>query len=218
MKITLNKAHFPVTVLGPGRRIGIWLQGCSIRCRGCVSQDTWAFDRSRETTVARLMQWCRETTGGAIDGVTISGGEPFDQAPALAALLDALIRWRLLARRDFDLLCYSGYPLAELKKRHARILAKLDALIPEPYVESEPLTHLWRGSANQPLIPLSARGEVRYAHFLDAPADEAGKRMQITSDGEQVWYIGIPGRGDMEALEAICAARGVDLRQVSWRQ
>ena len=79
MKIAVNKAHFPVTVLGPGRRIGIWVQGCKIHCKGCVSQDTWEADPGRETTVARLLAWCRKTTEGAFDGVTISGGEPFDR-------------------------------------------------------------------------------------------------------------------------------------------
>jgi anaerobic ribonucleoside-triphosphate reductase activating protein len=39
MKIAVSKAHYPVTVLGPGKRIGIWL-GCRIQCKGCVSQDT----------------------------------------------------------------------------------------------------------------------------------------------------------------------------------
>ena len=41
--ISLSRLHFPVTTLGPGRRIGIWFQGCSIRCPGCISADTWAF-------------------------------------------------------------------------------------------------------------------------------------------------------------------------------
>ena len=41
-QIGLNRVHFPVTALGPGRRVGIWLQGCSIRCPGCMSLDTWA--------------------------------------------------------------------------------------------------------------------------------------------------------------------------------
>jgi anaerobic ribonucleoside-triphosphate reductase activating protein len=41
-RIGLNRVHFPVTALGPGRRIGIWLQGCLIRCPGCMSLDTWA--------------------------------------------------------------------------------------------------------------------------------------------------------------------------------
>jgi anaerobic ribonucleoside-triphosphate reductase activating protein len=148
MRIAINKAHFPVTVLGPGRRIGIWVQGCRIHCKGCVSQDTWATDPGRETTVAALMTWCRDTTrdGSAFDGVTISGGEPFDQPEALRALLDALLHWRTADGLDFDILCYSGYPLRHLQRKHASILARLDALIPEPFVEAQPITHLWRGS------------------------------------------------------------------------
>ncbi|MDP3650351.1 MAG: 4Fe-4S single cluster domain-containing protein [Rhodoferax sp.] len=218
MKIAINKAHFPVTVLGPGRRIGLWLQGCSIGCKGCVSQDTWARDPGREMTVARLLSWCRQTTGGVFDGVTISGGEPFDQPQALAVLLDALIDWRAAAKADFDILCYSGYPLARLQKKHAKLLGKLDALIPEPYLDHQPLTHLWRGSANQPLVLLSERGRRRIGDYVDAGADSAGKRMQAMVDGERVWYVGIPARGDMAALEAACTERGVAFGQVSWRQ
>lgn len=218
MKIAVNKAHFPVTVLGPGRRIGIWLQGCSIRCKGCVSQDTWAQDPGREMTVASLLRWCRETAGTHFDGITISGGEPFDQPKALAALLDALRHWREEAGLDFDILCYSGYPFATLQRRHARLLGKLDALIPEPYVDALPLTHRWRGSANQPLILLSDRGEARYAGFIEAPADDDGKRIQTFIDGQRIWYVGIPGRGDMAALEAGCRERGLDFTEASWRQ
>ncbi|MDR3482222.1 MAG: 4Fe-4S single cluster domain-containing protein [Burkholderiaceae bacterium] len=217
MKIAVNKAHFPVTVLGPGRRIGIWLQGCGIGCKGCVSQDTWARDAGREMTVAQLLIWCREVGGGALDGVTISGGEPFDQPQALAALLDGLIRWRADSAADFDILCYSGYPLARLQKAHEKLLRKLDALIPEPYIDNQPLTHLWRGSANQPLLPLSVRGRDRYAAFVAAVADPAAKRMQAAVDGERIWYVGIPARGDMAALEQSCAQRGVAFDTVSWR-
>ena len=218
MKIALNKAHYPVTVLGPGRRIGLWLQGCSIRCKGCVSQDTWPVDRGREIAIARLLGWCREVAQGGLDGITISGGEPFDQPQALAALLAALHRWRAESGTDFDLLCYSGYPLATLRKRHARLLAQLDALIPEPYVDALPLAHRWRGSANQPLVTLSPRGEARYAAWRDAPAETVDKRLQVSVDGDRIWYVGIPARGDMAALEAGCRERGVDFGQVSWRQ
>jgi anaerobic ribonucleoside-triphosphate reductase activating protein len=217
MKIGINKAHFPVTVLGPGRRIGIWLQGCSICCKGCVSQDTWERDPGKEMSVAQLMTWCRRVASADFSGVTISGGEPFDQPRAFGALLDALRHWRESARLDFDILCYSGYPLTTLKKRHSRLLQKLDALIPEPYVDALPLTHLWRGSANQSLVILSVRGQDRYAGFLDAPVDTSAKRMQTMVDGERVWYVGIPGRGDMSALEEVCAGRGVRFDDVSWR-
>ena len=224
MRIAINKAHFPVTVLGPGRRIGIWVQGCSIHCKGCVSQDTWAPDPSRETTVPKLLAWCRKISGGAFDGITISGGEPFDQPKALGVLLDGFIRWRadqagaaVTGGADFDLLCYSGYPLATLQKRHAALLDKLDAIIPEPFVETLPLDRLWRGSSNQALVPLSARGRARYGQYVDAPADTFGKRIQAGIDGDRVWFVGIPARGDMAALEAKCAERGIELKSVSWR-
>ena len=222
MRIELNKAHFPVTVLGPGRRIGIWLQGCRIRCTGCMSQDTWDADPARETTVPKLLAWCRKTSGSAFDGITISGGEPFDQAQALSVLLDGLIRWREdsvgQGGTDFDILCYSGYPHATLQKRHATLLAKLDAIIPEPFVEGLPLDRLWRGSSNQALMPLSDRGRARYAPYVDAPADAFGKRIQVGIDGQRIWFVGIPARGDMASLESRCAERGIELKSVSWRQ
>ncbi|HMX17539.1 MAG TPA: 4Fe-4S cluster-binding domain-containing protein, partial [Rhodocyclaceae bacterium] len=201
MKIAVNKAHFPVTVLGPGRRIGLWLQGCSIRCKGCVSRDTWEPDPAKAMTVASLLAWCRRTTGGVLDGVTISGGEPFDQPAALAALLDGLQRWRRELARPFDLLCYSGHPLKTLRRDHADILARLDALIPEPYSDGRPLGGLWRGSDNQPLVPLSPLGEARYREAIDAPAASQDKRMQVAVEAGRLWFIGIPHRGDMAALE-----------------
>ncbi len=221
ISIAVNKAHFPVTVLGPGRRIGIWLQGCSIGCPGCVSQDTWAFDAARQMPVARLLAWCRQVTqaaGQTFDGVTISGGEPFDQPDALAALLDGLAQWRRDEAMEFDLLCYSGYPWERLQQRHPDLLARLDALIPEPYVASQPVTQVWRGSANQNLRLLSPLGEQRYRPYVDMPVAMLSKRIQTMLDGQRVWYVGIPERGDMAALEEACRARGIDFSAVSWRQ
>jgi anaerobic ribonucleoside-triphosphate reductase activating protein len=216
--LQLNKAHWPVTVLGPGRRIGIWVQGCSIHCPGCVSQDTWPRDQSKAIPVRDLLTWCRKVSSGALDGVTISGGEPFEQPKALRVLLDGLIAWRRDAALDFDILCYSGLPQRRLEKEHAALLARLDAIIPEPYVNDLPQGNVWRGSRNQPLVPLSARGKTRYAAHVEEAADAHGKRMQAAVDGKRVWMIGIPGRGDMAAVEALCAARGLALTDVSWRR
>jgi anaerobic ribonucleoside-triphosphate reductase activating protein len=169
-------------------------------------------------TVARLLSWCKTSSGGVLDGITLSGGEPFEQPKALAALLDALHHWRQQAGLNFDILCYSGYPLATLQQRHAKLLAKLDAVIPEPYVDALPLTHLWRGSQNQSLIALSPLGEERYAPYRDAPAETFGKRLQLQVDGDHLWSIGIPARGDMAALEEQAAKRGIGFSAVSWRQ
>ncbi len=217
MNISINKAHFPVTVLGPGRRIGLWVQGCSIGCKGCVSRDTWVKDAGRLMPIGQLLQWCRDVAADGLDGVTISGGEPFEQPKALRVLLDGLIAWRVETGLDFDILCYSGMPLRRLRERHAPLLERLDALIPEPFVQSQPRTHAWRGSANQPLVLLSERARARYAVCADTLADSPERRMQTMVDGERVWVVGIPERGDMEALEQMCQARGLTLAQASWR-
>ena len=220
--LELNKAHWPVTVLGPGRRIGLWLQGCTIGCRGCVSQDTWPRDASKAIPVAELLDWCARVAPEGPDGITISGGEPFEQPAGLLALLEGLDRWRRGLVQgggpDFDILCYSGQPMRRLQRDHARLLALIDAVIPEPYVDSLPVTHVWRGSGNQPLVVLTERGRRRYAGHVDAAADAAGKRMQVAVEGGRVWMIGIPARDDMERVEALCAERGLALERVSWRR
>ena len=217
MKIQLNKAHWPVTVLGPGRRIGLWVQGCSIGCKGCVSQDTWPADPAKAIAIDDLVAWCKRVTQGAFDGVTISGGEPFDQPLALGGLLQALRAWRRKDALDFDILCYSGYPLKTLERKYPKTLALLDAIVPEPYANALPLGPVWRGSSNQPLVLLSDRGRARYAKYVSMAAD-ADKRMQVAVEGGRVWMIGIPERGDMARVEALCASRGLKLENVSWRR
>ena len=216
--LQLNKAHWPVTVLGPGRRIGLWVQGCSIHCPGCVSRDTWPRDAKKTIAVHDLLAWCRKVSSNALDGVTISGGEPFEQPAGLRALLNGLAAWRRTDKLDFDILCYSGMPQRTLEKKHANLLALLDAIIPEPYVNDLPQGNVWRGSRNQPLVALTPRGRARYAPHLDETADAHGKRMQAAVEGGRVWMIGIPGRGDMAAVEALCATRGLALTEVSWRR
>ena len=216
--LQINKAHYPVTVLGPGRRIGIWVQGCSIHCKKCVSMDTWEKDPKRAMKIPDILAWCKNVAKNGFDGITLSGGEPFDQPEGLSSLLSSLIEWRSESKNDFDILCYSGYPMRTLETKHSKILAMLDAVIPEPYIDSMPPTNVWCGSANQKIVPLSERGQQKYSSFVDLSLSERGKYMQMSVDGKQVWMIGIPGRGDMEKLEAICKTRGISLNQVSWRR
>jgi anaerobic ribonucleoside-triphosphate reductase activating protein len=212
--LRFHKAHYPVTVLGYGRRIGIWLQGCSIRCKKCVSQDTWEADGGADLPVSDLLAWCQTKAKDGLDGITISGGEPFDQPLALVALLRELDRWRTQSRQTFDLLCYSGYPYAALQARHADILALLDVVIPEPYVDSLPEGGCWRGSENQTLVPLSPLAVARYGQPGDAIAE---KTMQLAVENGRVWMIGIPARNSMAALERFCSAQELPFEEVSWR-
>ena len=220
MKIRLNKAHFPVTTLGYGRRLGIWVQGCGIGCKGCVSRDTWDARGGWEADLEEVLAWCDSSRRHGIDGITISGGEPFQQAPALKGLLGALDSWRRQLERPFDTLCYSGLPLSRIRRRHADLLALLDVLIPEPYVAGRAgadgaAPGPWRGSSNQPLVPLTQLGRERYGD--EARYAEDSPRIQVSLEHGAAWFIGIPRPGDLDRLEDLARARGVVLEDVSWR-
>jgi anaerobic ribonucleoside-triphosphate reductase activating protein len=216
MRIGLNKLHFPVTSLGPGRRIGIWLQGCTIGCPDCISRDTWPKDENSLIEIDVVLEWCRNQTDNRPEGITISGGEPFEQAVALTALLDGILVWRREAGLSLDVLCYSGLPFTRLQRDFPEILKRLDAIIPEPFVKGRPPHRPWRGSSNQPLIPLSTMGHNRYGGLVDK--EIPGKPdLQLQIHAGKIWFIGIPDRGDMERLEAACRPRGVVPGNVSWR-
>lgn len=216
MQLRLNKLHFPVTTLGPGRRIGIWLQGCNIGCPNCISRDTWIADDRNLVDVREIVGFCRELADSEVSGVTVSGGEPFEQPGALAELLDGLDMWRREVKRPIDFLCYSGLPLARLRRDFSPIVSRLDALIPEPYVDRLPRGGTWRGSNNQPLVLLSDLARERYAPFANGEGSSKSDFQVMVHDG-RIWLIGIPARGDMEKLEAASRERGVIHGGVSWR-
>jgi anaerobic ribonucleoside-triphosphate reductase activating protein len=209
--IRLNKAHYPVTVLGHGRRIGLWLQGCSIGCPGCCSRDTWAADEGRRMPIEDAVAWCRHVSEGRpLDGITISGGEPFEQADALAMLLARLREWTAALPQPVDYLCYSGLPWRRVRE-HEAVLAHLDAVIPEPFVHTLPGAPL-RGSHNQSVVALTPLGHERYDNLPEQP-----RRMQVEVDTTRVWMIGIPAPDALTKLEKLCAERGLALGGVSWR-
>lgn len=197
----LSRLHFPVTTLGPGKRLGIWFQGCSIRCPGCISADTWRAPQERIAApdlVAQIAPWL-----AACDGVTISGGEPFDQPEALHALLQCL-----RAERDTNVLVYSGHPWEALQPHLGQMSGLIDALISEPFVQEAPHTLALRGSDNQRLHCLTPRGQALFAGYERAHAD--GQRhfdLMLDAQGT-VWLAGIPGRGDMQRLQALLQADG----------
>ena len=211
MNARINKAHYPVTTLGPGTRVAIWFQGCTLACPGCLSRDTWDSDQGMDLPLSSLLDWI-DALDGPIDGVTVSGGEPFQQPAALRALLDDLAVWRRRREPPVDLLAYSGFPLALLRRRHADVLDRLDAVIAEPFRRSEPSNDPWLGSANQRIVPLSALGTSRYATTERPP-----RRMQVHVDGERIWYVGVPRVGDIERIDEGLRRRGIEQRHVSWR-
>lgn len=210
MMININKLHFPVTVLGPGQRIGLWVQGCSVGCAGCMSRDTWNKGGHSAVPLDDVVDWCVGRAEIGAEGITISGGEPFEQPEALDALIARLSDWRRKQEREFDILCYSGLPLARLQRDFDHILAKLDALIPEPFQLRRPIGGSWQGSSNQPLILLSELGRNRFANVPQR------RQIQITWSDGKLFTIGIPDRGDMDRLAEGLRDKGLKLEGASW--
>ena len=202
MTLSLNKLHFPVTTLGYGRRVGIWFQGCSIRCPGCVSRDTWELDPAKgielEALLEQLQPWLAEA-----DGVTISGGEPFDQPEALEALCRALKQ-----QISGDLLIYSGYPSAKLTQDYISLLDLCDVLISEPYQAQTPQTRWLRGSDNQRLHLLTPLALARYGEEADGKAWPARRSLDVIEADGNLWLAGIPAPGMLAQLEQALDRRG----------
>ncbi|MFL6053803.1 MAG: 4Fe-4S single cluster domain-containing protein [Actinoallomurus sp.] len=212
--LLLAKAHFPVTTLGPGRRAGIWTQGCTIHCPGCLSRDTWEADPRTAIPVATVLGWLRSL--GGVEGVTISGGEPFQQPEALRALLLGIRAW---ASPELDVLVYSGYAASRLRRsaRTRELLELCDAVVAGPYIERLNKVDRglrWRGSSNQQIIAVSDLGRKRYG---DAERGEETPHMQVSVEHDRIYYIGIPRRGDMERLTERLSLSGVHAGEVSWR-
>ncbi|WP_282692091.1 4Fe-4S single cluster domain-containing protein [Streptomyces sp. CC208A] len=212
--LMLNKAHYPVTSLGPGTRAGIWTQGCTIGCAGCVSQDTWEADPGTSVDVAAVRAWLAGLPE-PLDGITVSGGEPFQQPEALAALLEWVRAWNRERPVPLDVLVYSGYSLTRLRKEHPSLLGLCDAVLTGPYVERLNSPGLrWKGSSNQRLTALTDLGRERYE---GTDPGDAPPPMQVAVDDGRVWFIGVPRRGDMDRLSARLRSAGITVEGASWR-
>lgn len=214
MPLYINRVLAPITVLGAGRRVGVWVQGCGLACPGCSSVDTW--DRARGTQLEPeelAATIADQVTRENLDGLTITGGEPLDQAEQLAALVMEL-RARLAAwpkAAAFDVLLFSGYSSKAATGRGGSLWSLLDAAVCGPYRHQLPSDVPLVASSNQELIVLTDVGRNKYPLELTAP------RMQLVSDGESLTMVGLPRPGELDLLASRLAERGVKLTEVSWQ-
>lgn len=149
--LNINEICRRTTALGPGDRYVIWTQGCVKRCSGCLTKDGLLF---QDKILIRPQELAADILKvEEIEGVTISGGEPFLQAKNLSILID-LIK----AKKDLSFIAYSGYTYDELKKMNNYtnlLLQKIDVLIDGEYVEELNDDKGLRGSSNQNVVFLS---------------------------------------------------------------
>jgi anaerobic ribonucleoside-triphosphate reductase activating protein len=143
------------TTEGPGARYALWLQGCSLRCAGCCNPHL--FDPQQgEAVEVGVMLGEVASAGRHIEGVTVLGGEPFDQAEALALFV------RGVRELDLGVIVFTGFTLEDLVRKDdpaiGDILAATDLLIDGPFDGSRPeIRRMWVGSANQRFHYLTGR-------------------------------------------------------------
>lgn len=159
---------------GPGERAVVWFQGCALACPGCFNPQTHDEAAGRPTSVGEVLD--RLELGRPLDGLTVSGGEPFAQTAALRALLAAFRR-----RTGLTTLVFSGHSLCEIERmtEGPAILAEIDLLVAGRFSwkrrqQGVPLL----GSANQRLHHLSGRigaGELAEIPDSEIVIDPSGR-------------------------------------------
>jgi len=182
--------------LGPFDRFALWTQGCSFSCIGCMTPDSQSLDAGVEVSVEDMTQTILNTP--SIEGITISGGEPFLQAQALVKLI-SLVR----ERKDFGVIVYSGFTLEQLKAKcdsHVNLLlGSVDILIDGLFDESLNDGVSLRGSSNQNVYQLTQR----YADVFDDFYTKNTREIEIHMQEENMMIVGIPKENTLHEISKI---------------
>ena len=180
-KIYINLIAYPLFTLGPLKRVGIWFQGCSIGCKGCISKHTWIKEQKYKRELKEVVKEIKEFE---CKNITISGGEPFDQPEALFLLLKEI-------REEFeDILVYSGYRYEELSKKFPFIIELIDVLIDGEFIKEKPSNKLYRGSTNQRMFVFNQKLISRYKEFFKIIKSKESFQLYFYQD--RLYSLGIP--------------------------
>lgn len=184
----LNVAHIEPQsyIYGPGCRFVIWVQGCSLHCKGCWNTSMWSFKKENYISIETLLlQIDKELP--AIEGVTFLGGEPLDQFSAVLTLSSKI------QQKKLSVMLFSGYEYQEiLSCQKKNILEQVDILISGRYeADKRTLSHQWIGSTNQQIHFLTDRYQgykVEDANYMEISIDQMGK-IDILGFPEEDFFI-----------------------------
>lgn len=187
MKVNIANVVEKTHSEGPGVRAALWVQGCSIHCPGCCNRHMWAFEDRTWIEARELAKRLLDIEG--IEGITLLGGEPFDQAAGLAELA------ALVKNNGLSVMTFTGYVLEELRAAHRddynALLDVSDLVVDGPYLQERATTKLpWVGSDNQRLHVL---GE-RYASLVGLFTDEERLTEFVRETNTMEIRVGADGR------------------------
>lgn len=136
---------------GPGLRSVIWTQGCSLACPGCFNPETHAPGGERYSA-RELADWAGSN---GVEGVTISGGEPLEQANGVVAFA------RLCRDNGLSVVLLTGLSWRFLSRRRPELVESLgecvDVVLAGRYARNQHLGSGLRGSSNKTIELLSPR-------------------------------------------------------------
>ena len=169
--------------LGYGNRIGIWIIGCSHHCHNCSNPELWNSNPSKDISIDNIVK-CIEKIKDA-DGITITGGDPFEQPKELLSLV-----LRLKELKYEDILVYSGYTYKQLTSKgesYQTILDNIGVLIDGLYIDELNDNKSIRGSSNQCIYVLNQKLEDRYEDVCNWE-----RQSQILLSNNEIQVIGLP--------------------------
>ena len=154
-------------VNGKGLRKVFFSQGCSHHCEGCFNQHTWEFAGGRMFDMDELVQKVKDEP--FLDGVTFSGGDPFQQADKFAYLA------KKLHEANINIWAYTGYKFEELMKLaqtnpHIKeMINNVDVIVDGRFMKDKMSENLkYCGSSNQRVIDVkSSLNENKIILFKD---------------------------------------------------
>ena len=147
---------------GPGLRYCVWVQGCSHHCPGCFAKDTWDSEKGRWIEIEDIKEDLRRAIQSAaekgkdLEGLTLLGGEPFDQAQEAVQLA------KEAKKHGLSVLTFTGYRLEELRKKgpaERKLLKRTDLLIDGPFEEE-------KKSFDRPLVG-SSNQRFHFLHWME---------------------------------------------------
>ena len=151
MQIRIAGIENDSIVDGPGFRLTVFTQGCPHHCPGCHNPETHDFAGGRDEDTQKITAMMEENP--LLDGITLSGGDPFCQPKPCAELARAAKALKL------NVWAYSGWTYEELLKKAEtdsdimEFLKVVDVLVDGRFVLAERTLELrFRGSRNQRLI------------------------------------------------------------------
>lgn len=172
---------------GPGKRVVLWVQGCSLHCDGCTNEHLWDKNGGKDISAEELVRLCLHDE---IEGITLHGGEPAEQIdsllPAIKTIHDA----------KKSVILFTGYEIEEFTAENQKeFLIYCDLIICGRFDIKKLNRYLhFRGSDNQRIIKNTNR-------FKDYEIRDGQNMvlMQFDFDGDII----VKGFPDAELLSSV---------------